>query len=161
MNVRPAEPEDLDALAAIWHEAWHDSHASLVPAQLTQVRTLDEFRRRLALDLALTRTIGPVGQPMGFCVTKGDELYQLFIANRARGSGVAASLIADAEDVLHARGVSTAWLACAVGNDRAARFYEKNGWHRTATATYPAETREGPVMVDVWRYEKNLGRMDG
>jgi ribosomal protein S18 acetylase RimI-like enzyme len=46
-------------------------------------------------------------------------LYQLFVSPHARGSGVAAALIADAEARLAERGVQTAWLACAIGNDRA------------------------------------------
>jgi ribosomal protein S18 acetylase RimI-like enzyme len=40
---------------------------------------------------------------------------------------VAAALIADAEAMLAEHGVEMAWLACAVGNNRAARFYEKSG----------------------------------
>jgi ribosomal protein S18 acetylase RimI-like enzyme len=87
---------------------------------------------------------------------KGDELYQFYVAAEARGSGVAAELMDDAERQLAAGGVSTAWLACAIGNERAARFYEKRGWRRVATMTYEAETSEGPFPIDNWRYEKDL-----
>ena len=87
---------------------------------------------------------------------KGDELYQLFVVADSRGTGVAATLMDDAERQLASRGVSTAWLACAIGNDRAARFYEKCGWVRVATITYQAETSEGPFAIENWRYEKRL-----
>ena len=50
----------------------------------------------------------------------------------------------------------TGWLACAIGNDRAARFYEKNGWRRTGTIVNDAETLQGPFPLEVWRYEKAL-----
>jgi ribosomal protein S18 acetylase RimI-like enzyme len=66
----------------------------------------------------------------------------------ARGSGVAAALIADAEARLAQCGVEIAWLACAVGNYRAARFYEKSGWHMAGTFVIPAETWRGPFSME-------------
>jgi ribosomal protein S18 acetylase RimI-like enzyme len=89
-------------------------------------------------------------------MVKDAALYQLYVAPQARGSGVAAALIADAEQRLARSGVTTAWLACAIGNDRAARFYQKSGWRLTGTLRYVAETSEGPFPLDVWRYEKDL-----
>jgi ribosomal protein S18 acetylase RimI-like enzyme len=87
---------------------------------------------------------------------KGDELYQLYVSAEARGTGVAAALIADAEARLAAHGVRTAWLACAIGNDRAARFYEKSGWRRAGTVVSELDTPAGIFRLDVWRYEKDL-----
>jgi GNAT superfamily N-acetyltransferase len=92
----------------------------------------------------------------GFCAIKGDELSQLFVSPRVRSSGVAATLIADAEKRLSQQGVETAWLACVIGNHRAARFYERSGWHLAGAIVDPAETSSGPFPVDVWRYEKRL-----
>jgi GNAT superfamily N-acetyltransferase len=89
---------------------------------------------------------------------KGDELYQLFVAAPARGSGVATALIADAEDRLRQDGVQTAWLACAIGNERAARFYEKSGWYRVGTVVQLLDTVDGIFPLEVWRYEKSLKR---
>ena len=157
MDVRDAEPLDIDALAAIWHDGWHDAHARLVPAELTRLRTLDSFRDRLERALAAVRTVGPAGRPDGFSMVKDAELYQLYVAPRARGSGVAAALIGDAERRLADAGVATAWLACAIGNDRAARFYQKSGWHQAGTMMNLAETSEGAFALEVWRYEKTLG----
>jgi GNAT superfamily N-acetyltransferase len=42
--------------------------------------------------------------------------YQLYISSAARGSGLAAPLILDAEARLRKDGVRRAWLACAIGN---------------------------------------------
>jgi ribosomal protein S18 acetylase RimI-like enzyme len=88
----------------------------------------ESFRNRLEAALPDVRVVGPLGAPVGFCIIKRAELYQLFVSAASRGSGVAAALIADAEARLSERGVETAWLACAIGNARAARFYEKCGW---------------------------------
>ena len=65
-------------------------------------------------------------------------------------------MIADAETRLFERGVETAWLACAIGNDRAARFYEKCGWRRVGTMMNELETSNGIFPLEVWRYEKSL-----
>jgi len=92
----------------------------------------------------------------GFCIVKDDELYQLYVAEASRGAGIAAALVADAETRLAERGVRKAWLACAIGNERAARFYEKGGWQRAGNMTSALETVAGPFSLEVWRYEKVL-----
>lgn len=155
-TVRPADAGEIDALARVWYDGWQDGHAAILPAELRRLRTLESFRDRLEAALANVRVVGEVGSPVGFCMLKGDELYQLFVSAAARGSGVAAALIADAEAHLAAAGVRTAWLACAIGNERAARFYEKQGWRRTGTIVSQLETTEGLFPLEVWRYEKEL-----
>jgi len=158
MTVRPVDPGEIDPLAQLWHDCWQDAHAKLAPRGWAQARTLPSFRDRLVAALAETRVAGPVGAPTGLCMLKNDELNQLYVARAARGSGVAAALIDDGEARLAERGVTTAWLACAVGNDRAARFYEKRGWHRARTAVNRLETADGVFEIDIWRYEKSVQR---
>ena len=157
-HPRDAQPEDLDALAALWDEGWHDAHAQIIPIELVRLRTLDSFRDRLRAALAETRVVGPRGAPAGFTILKDDEIYQFYVGRSARGSGLAVVLMADAEQRLAGRGVATAWLACAIGNERAARFYEKQRWRRAGNVAYAAETSQGTIMLEVWRYEKVLGR---
>ncbi|KJC43882.1 GNAT family N-acetyltransferase [Bradyrhizobium sp. LTSP857] len=161
MQVRPADAGELDHLARLWHDVWHESHAVFAPPELIRLRTLASFRDRLEAALPDVYVAGPVDAPLGLCVLRGEELYQLFVALEAHGSGVAAALIADAEARLAARGVETAWLACAIGNTRAARFYEKSGWHLAGTFVMLSETSNGPFPVDQWRYEKRLTRYAG
>jgi GNAT superfamily N-acetyltransferase len=156
MPVRQAQPKEVDLLATLWFEGWRDAHEAIVPAELTRRRTLETFQIRMAKALPDVRVIGPVGTPQGFHFIKDDELNQFYLAASARGSGVASPLMADAEQVLASRGVKTAWLACAIGNARAARFYEKSGWHRARTITNHLETPDGVLDLDVWRYEKQL-----
>jgi len=104
------------------------------------------------------RVAGPVDAPLGFCMIKDDELNQLYVSSEARGSGIAARLLADAEARISAGGSRTAWLACAIGNHRAARFYEKQAWVRAAAVTVDLETESGTYPLEVWRYEKLLQR---
>jgi len=155
-DIRSAEASDIDQLARIWHDGWHDAHAAVLPAALTKIRTLESFQERTPALIPQTRVAGPVGAVVGFCTVQGDELYQLYVSKAGRGTGVAATLIADAESRLIAAGTKTAWLSCAIGNDRAARFYEKHGWHRASIMNYEAQTPQGPFPLEVWRYEKPL-----
>ena len=159
MAVRAAEAHEIDHLARLWHEGWQDAHATLAPPGLVRARTLESFRDRLGAALADTRVAGPAGAATGLCMLKDDELYQLYVARAARGTGVAAALLADGEARLAERGVATAWLACAVGNDRAARFYEKCGWTNARTAVNRLETADGVFEIEVWRYEKNVAAL--
>ena len=126
MKVRSADEGEIDQLARIWFDGWQDAHAKILPVELARLRTLESLRDRMKSALSDVRVVGPPGAPVGFYMLNDDELYQLYVAAQARGSGVAAVLMADAETRLARRGVRTAWLACAIGNDRAARFYEKS-----------------------------------
>ena len=158
MTARPANPSETSALARLWYDGWQDAHAAILPATLALARTRESFAKRMAAALADVRVIGPQGAPLGFAMLKGDELYQFYVASEARGAGVAAALMADAETQLSARGVETAWLACAIGNARAARFYEKSGWHLAKTVVSRLDTVDGPFDLEIWRYEKHLAR---
>ncbi len=154
--ARPADTSDIDVLTAIWFEGWHEAHAAIVPGALVQRRTRESFRERLFSALGSVRVIGAAGAPLGFVMLRGDELHQLYVAAAARGTGIAADLMTDAEGQMLAHGVRIAWLACAVGNARAARFYEKHGWQCVGNVIVPSDTSEGPFPLEVWRYEKSL-----
>ena len=158
LTVREADPTEIPRLARVWYDAWRDAHLATLPEQLIRVRTLESFRERLAKDLSPIRVIGPVGAPLGLCTIRGDELYQLFVAAEARGTWAAQALMRDCERRLAASGVVNAWLSCAIGNDRAARFYEKMGWKRAGNMFADLETTEGPFRLESWRYQKVLPR---
>lgn len=156
MNVRHADGAELDRLAKIWYDGWQDAHARILPRELARYRTQESFRDRLQAASSDVRVAGPTGEPVGLCITRDDELYQLYVSAEARGAGVAPALLADAEARLRAGGTDNAWLACAIGNDRAARFYEKNGWRRVGNMTSQLPTPDGVFPLEVWRYEKPL-----
>lgn len=159
MNIRNAIDSEIDALGKLWYEGWKDAHAEILPADLARYRTPESFRERMEEHFAHARVCGPVGEPLGFTITKGGELYQLYVAAVARGKGVAQALIADAEFRLAAQCHETAWLACAIGNERAARFYEKSGWIRKGVFANTIELPDQTYKLDVWRYEKDLTKV--
>ncbi len=154
LDVRQAELSEVEALARLWYDGWQDAHAAILPAAVARTRTLQSFADRLRVALDDTRSAGPVGAPVGFYILKGDELYQFFVAAAARGRGVAQALMADADAQARRAGIGKLWLTCAIGNDRAARFYEKCGWYRAGLMISRLDTLDGPFDLEVWRYEK-------
>lgn len=155
-GLRPAVEADIPRIAEIWHAGWHEAHAAILPVELTAARTRESFAPRLRDHLDDVRVLGPLGAPLGFVMLKGDELYQVYVAGEARGSGAAQALVADAERQLAGRGVRRAWLACAIGNARAERFYEKCGWARRGKVSSTLAIPGGECTIQVWRYEKEL-----
>ena len=156
MKVRKAERAEIGRLARLWYDAWQDSHAEIVPVELPRLPTLERLEARLQALLPSVRVVERDGEPAGLCAIDDDELYLLYVSAEARGSGVAAALLADAETRLQRAGIEVAWLGCAIGNDRAVRFYEKGGWQRVGSMVKQLGTPDGDVPLDVWRYEKRL-----
>ncbi|MDQ2094780.1 GNAT family N-acetyltransferase [Rhodalgimonas zhirmunskyi] len=156
LTFRPMTEADLDPAAALWHEGWVAGHADVVPAELTRLRTLDSFRERLTRRRADCVVTVKNDTCIGFTMFHDNEIDQFYIGSAARGTGAAMAQMDEAERRLRAAGHASAWLACSVGNTRAARFYEKAGWTRAATERMSFETSQGPFALDVWRYEKTL-----
>jgi len=155
-SIRDGAARDVEGLARVWHAGWHDAHAGLLPEALTHERTLEHFHERMATGVAAVRVVERDGELLGFHWLKGDELDHFYLAREARGTGVAAPLMADAESLLLARGVDRAWLACAVGNRRAAGFYTKMGWNIIRIETMQFPFASGSLAIDFWRLEKSL-----
>lgn len=156
LSIRNATEADLDRLAMLWFEGWQDAHAGLLPDELRRARTLDDFRSRLAAGITAVRCAVLAGEVVALVIVKKDEVYQFYVAGAARGTNVAPAMMGDALATLRAGGAKTAWLACAIGNDRAARFYEKSGWRKTGVVTSHLSTPDGVFLLDVWRYEFDL-----
>lgn len=156
MKPRRAQSEDLDPLARLWHDGWREAHLAHVPAELTAKRTLQSFRARLNGFGDDVRVAGPLGAPTGFCAIRDDELDQLFVAPAARGSGLAATLLADGEARLAAKGIRRPHLLCVIQNHRAARFYERQGWENMGKAIEAVQTEDGPFRFELLRFEKTV-----
>jgi ribosomal protein S18 acetylase RimI-like enzyme len=138
--LRPATPEDVDEIARVFHEGWHDAHPGRVPDGLTERRTPEAFHDRVAQRVAETdeTTVAEVdGALAGFVMVAGDEAEQVYVDRAFRGSGVAAALLAEAERQIAAGGHDLAWLVVVRGNDRAQAFYAKQGWTDEGDQDYP------------------------
>jgi hypothetical protein len=97
-------------------------------------------------------------EPCGLCFCDGSEVHQLFVGSRFYGTGVAAALLQDAEKRLLEANVETAWLACAIGNERAAAFYRKHGWSRVGVKLNVLQLTDRRFPLEIWRFE-NASRL--
>jgi GNAT superfamily N-acetyltransferase len=155
--IRRAEPGDAAAIAEIWHAGWRDGHLGHVPDALVAVRTDESFRVRAAGRVADTSVAVAGGEVAGFVMVDGDEVEQVFVAARHRGTGVAGELLREGERRVAAAGHPEAWLAVVAGNERARRFYEREGWRDAGPFAYDARVEDGTtVPVPCHRYVKRL-----
>jgi len=141
--LRPYRSDDRAAVVRLWHDAWHDGHGSALPAVVVAERSLESFDLRLGPLEAGTLVAELDGNVVGFAAIEGDEIDQLYVAAEARGTGLAAALLAAAEAELVRRGIRDAAIQCSAGNDRAHRFYARAGWRDSGVRQAPIWTPDG------------------
>ena len=165
--LRSATVADTDAVAAVWHDAWHDGHGELVSPGWRRHRSPENFRLRAPaliphMIVAVDEGADDSGQDIicGFVTTEDNAVEDLFVAATHRGTGTAARLLREAENRLSAAGMKTACLQCTQGNDRAQRFYEKMGWRIARPDIQKIDTAEGRHSLDIWVMTKELTAPD-
>ncbi|MFC5583894.1 GNAT family N-acetyltransferase [Nitratireductor kimnyeongensis] len=147
LDVRPAVPEDLEALVAIENAAFSGDKLSerslrrLTSAGTAIVGVAEEQGKVLGYALALTRRTSGVAR-----------LYSIAVAPEETGKGVAALLLHYVENAAYARGFHTMRLEVRSDNQVAIRLYEKMGYR--GFARYENYYHDG---MSALRYQKSLG----
>lgn len=154
--LRPGTDEDVRAVADLWHAGWHDAHPGHVPDGLTAGRTLAAFRERAPSRVADTTVAEAGGAILGFVMVVGDEVEQVYVGSAARGTGLAQTLLTEAERQVAAGGHDIAWLAVVTGNARARRFYERCGWVDAGDLPYEVEVGGRTYVSPCRRYTKRV-----
>ena len=165
MLLRPARAQDALAVAGVHVRAWQAGYRGLLPdAYLDGLRAEDRARRytfdATAPDRPQTIVVEVDDAIVGFATTApaqdvpgAGELAALHVDPTAWRRGIGAALIAAARARLFDLGFGSAVLWLLVGNSRAARFYEADGW-LVAGAPRTAEVW-GAQVVEV-RYQRAL-----
>ncbi len=96
---RPTPPRSPTSGTA----GWHDAHPGHVPEGLTARRTLEAFHERAPKRVADTTVAELDGRVVGFVMVVGDEVEQVYVGATARGTGLAATLLSEAEAQVAAR----------------------------------------------------------
>ena len=116
LEIRAARTEDAEAVAEIWEHGWRDGHLGNVPDELVALRTPESFATRAAERVGDTTVATVDGAVAGFVMVVGDEVEQVYVSADHRGSGVASTLLAEAERLVATGGHPKAWLAVAPGS---------------------------------------------
>jgi len=152
VELRPARADDAEDVARIWREGWADAHLGHVPEALVAARTPASFAARAGERVADTTVATRRGAVVGFVMTTGDEVDQLYLDRAARGGGVGGALLRHAETTVRAAGHRRAWLAVATGNAAGRRFYAHQGWLDEGRFAHRAPVPGGAVEVDCHRF---------
>ncbi|HEY2778511.1 MAG TPA: GNAT family N-acetyltransferase [Gaiellaceae bacterium] len=149
MNIRPAVRTDADAIARMHWLSANTAYGRSDPLErrlAAAQRIFDENETRpfLAEDEG--------GDVIGVLTLGDDELYAIYVHPDQWGTGVGQALLERAEREL-AETCDVAELTCMVGNARARRFYERNGWELGETLVEP---HFGGEPTEVCRYRKRL-----
>ena len=149
MKIRAAGRDDADAMARMH---WLSAN--------TAYGRNDPLERRLAaaqrlFDDGETRPFlaeDDDGAVIGVLTIGQDELYAIYVHPDHWGTDVGQALLEHGEHEL-AETRDVAVLTCMVGNARARRFYERNGWKLGETLVEP---HFGGEPTEVVRYRKTL-----
>lgn len=141
VSYRPYDAGDIDAVAALWFDAWQSTGT-----RLAQSVTVEENRERLAREAEgnWEVTIACDGERvLGFLALSRSAryLFQLFVAPEAQGRGVGAALLKRAVAAMP----DGFELRCAAENVNACRFYETQGLRVARRQMHP--TFGHPVVV--------------
>lgn len=156
LEIHLMQLSDICVVAKLWHDGWHEAHASFVPEQEVARRTLKKFQQRLEDYPNLGRIAVLDDQPVGLCVVENDELAQLFVVKTARRIGVASALLLDGEKRIAASSFQKTWLTVLSGNDRAQAFYQKRGWVYDKIVPLNIKTGSKVSELQLLRFEKHL-----
>jgi GNAT superfamily N-acetyltransferase len=143
VTIRRATPDDAPALAHLHLDVWDDAYAGLMDQAILDERRanvegrIQRWREILAEHDRTLLAVGPEGL-VGFAGAGPGrdndvspeldlELHALYVRAAWWGTGIGYALLEDAI------GDRAAYLWVLAGNERAIRFYERQGFRRDGT----------------------------
>jgi ribosomal protein S18 acetylase RimI-like enzyme len=167
MLIRRAKKEDIDAITTIHVRTWQAAYKGQMPDELLANLSYEKRRRtwkKIIADPKSNLLVTEVdGQVRGFCgggksrdkdASKSvAEIYSIYLDHTFFGKGLGKALLKKMEKLLEEKGFDTATLWVLTTNEKARRFYEKQG--------YVLDGKEKTIQKDNFdfyevRYAKNL-----
>ena len=141
VSLRDATPADALDIATVHVESWRVGYRGLVPDDVLaglSIDTREQWWRETLSEPGTRATLLAVegAEVLGFAAVgtarDGDprvgELYAMYLRSTAWGRGVGRALHAAAVARLSSYGFARASLWMLAGNERALRFYRREGW---------------------------------
>jgi ribosomal protein S18 acetylase RimI-like enzyme len=161
-TIRPATASDTGAIRAVARASWHAAYDPVLGADRVD-EVVDSWYdpERLATDDVEPDErpffVADDGGVVGFAEAVPDDedgdtahLYRIYVHPDEWGRGIGGSLLDRIEDVLGNRGFEWLTLSVMAENDVGVRFYESEGFERTAT------TRNEQLDIREFEYGKPL-----
>ncbi|MBB4637731.1 GNAT family N-acetyltransferase [Longimicrobium terrae] len=141
IRLRPATPEDADAVAALLGELGYPTTPEQARVRMARIRDDADYHTVLAESDG--EVLGLIGLQRGWGYEHDRPFVRvlaLVVAGRARRRGVGACLIAAADDFARLHDAHDMHLTTALHREEAHRFYEGLGFNRSG-----------------WRYTRPVG----
>ena len=147
MNIRPAQPEDYDALARIWLESWYSTGLKTVfdpGPEMLRKRMPEEVAKGWDL---YTAEDGQEIVAMLALHPRDFYLDQLWVAPAHQGRGIGRALLA----FTRRQFPDEIWLRCVVENESAWRWYEREGFRFEGEEIVPPSN----MWMKRYRWKRN------
>jgi L-amino acid N-acyltransferase YncA len=143
ISVRAATPQDSSAVAEVHVDSWQWAYRGQLPDDYLDSLSVDDrltmWNQRLeTTDTGVLVAVDDDGSVMGFAsvgpsrdpdAPEGTgELESIYLVAGAAGTGAGSLLMQEAMDELRRKGFAGATLWVLETNQRARRFYERQGW---------------------------------
>lgn len=169
ITIREAVIEDAAAIAEVHVASWRWAYGELLPAETLDGLDIAEREAGwfdvLASEDPRDRIMVAEGRNglVGFAhigATRDDdapagtgELFAIYLAEHEAGSGLGTNLLARSTEALREEGFGRATLWVLKTNERARRFYGREGWAWDGTtSTHQVQCANLPIV----RYEREL-----
>jgi len=123
-TIRPARGDEYDEVARVWMESW-----ATVGIEAASAPLLEKLRARVPAEVAKGWSLyvaddgGRLAAMLALHVSD-NYLDQLFVAPEYQGKSVGRMLLAFTHTLLH----DEIWLRCVRENEKAWRWYEREGF---------------------------------
>lgn len=153
LKLRACAPEDIDALRALSAQTYYDTFAALcapadMAAYLAQAFDRDKLLGELCDAHAQFFFLYADGALAGYlklneCPSQTDlndphslEIERIYVSGEFQGCGLGQYLMDQAVHIAAGRNKKYVWLGVWERNERALRFYRKNGFYATGTHSF-------------------------
>ena len=169
LRIRPATIDDARQIAEVHVGSWRHAYRGMLPDAVLDRRSADDregtWRAAFADETTGALVAEDDGRIVGFTSfgpsRDGDasertaEILTIYVEPSTMGRGIGRELLAAASASLRDRGFERATLWVLEANERARRFYEREGWRWDGTVDrHDVECANEPVV----RYTVELER---
>lgn len=161
MLLRDAVPEDALRVAKVHVRTWQIAYRGLMPDSFLEGLSVEERAKRYTFgqsDAGIPQTLlavegdtvlgfGTVGMGRDEDLAGQGEVFALYVDPPHWGMGVGVKLMEGVRARLREQGSRAAFLWVLKGNERANRFYERDGWRADG-----AERTENSFGIEIVEY---------